>query len=76
MTERALDNLPTLHRNALRRRFGRRHFTPAEVAELGYRSLARTEGIGRKRLGVIVAWLARHGFVLEAAGSEGSLFNC
>ena len=57
--------LPTLQRNALRKLFDRREFTPAEVAALGYRRLQQASGIGNKGLAAIAAWLRHHGFELR-----------
>lgn len=60
-----VNQLPTLQRNALRKIFDRPAFTPEEVARLGYRRLQQAEGIGRKGLEAITAWLGRHGFELK-----------
>lgn len=62
----AMLELPTLQRNALRKIFERAHFTPEEVAELGYRRLQQAEGIGAKGLSTIAAWLRVHGHSLSA----------
>lgn len=61
----ALNRLPTLQRNALRKLFNRPEFSPAEVAELGYRRLQQAEGIGNKGLSAISAWLRDYGFELS-----------
>lgn len=58
--------LPTLQRNALRKIFDRQEFSPEEVAGLGYRRLQLAEGIGRKGLGAIIAWLQNYGLTLKA----------
>ena len=62
----ARKRLPTLQRNALRRIFDRPDFTPDEVARLGQRRLQRDDGIGRKGLATIIAWLQEHGHELQA----------
>lgn len=61
----ALNRLPTLQRNALRKLFNRAEFSPAEVAELGYRRLQQAEGIGNKGLSAISTWLRDYGFELS-----------
>ena len=58
--------LPTLQQNALRKIFDRHEFTAEEVARLGQRRLQRAEGIGRKGLLTIVAWLREQGYELLA----------
>lgn len=58
-------SLPTLQRNALRKIFDRLEFSPAEVAELGYRRLQQADGIGNKGLAEIAEWLHHHGFELK-----------
>lgn len=71
-----IDLLPTLQRNALRKIFDRQHFTPEEVAALGYRRLQQAEGIGSKGLQAISDWLRSHGFALtppEPAGDPRSV---
>jgi len=60
----AMNELPTLQRNALRKIFDRPQFTPEEVAAVGYRRLQQAEGIGAKGLSAITAWLAVHGLQL------------
>ncbi len=62
----AVAQLPTLQRNALRKIFDRREFSPAEVAELGYHRLRLADGIGNKGLVAIAAWLVRYGCELKA----------
>lgn len=57
----AMNQLPTLQRNALRKIFDRLQFSPEEVAALGYRRLQQAEGIGAKGLSAIAAWLETHG---------------
>jgi hypothetical protein len=57
--------LSTLQRNALCKLLDRPHFTPEDVVRLGYRRLAQAEGIGRKSLAAILAWLRVHGYELE-----------
>jgi hypothetical protein len=57
--------LTTLQRNALCKLLDRPHFTPEDVVRLGYRRLAQAEGIGRKSLAAILAWLRTHGYELE-----------
>lgn len=57
--------LPTLQRNALRKLLDRPHFTPAEVAELGFRRLQLTRGLGSKGLETVLAWLRCHGYELD-----------
>lgn len=72
----AMNRLPTLQRNALRKVFDRPEFTPAEVAALGYRRLQQAEGIGQKGLQSISAWLQSCGYELkppEAAAGEQQL---
>ncbi|HMW62298.1 MAG TPA: hypothetical protein PLR94_05315 [Accumulibacter sp.] len=54
--------LPTLQRNALRKIFGRREFTPQDVALLGYRRIEKAEGIGKKGLFAIRTWLQQFGY--------------
>lgn len=58
-------SLPTLQRNALCKIFDRPGFSPAEVAELGYRRLQQADGIGNKGLAAIAEWLHFHGFELK-----------
>lgn len=60
----AMNELPTLQRNALRKIFDRPQFTPEEVAALGYRRLQQAEGIGAKGLSAIADWLKAHGHQL------------
>lgn len=62
----AMNELPTLQRNALRKIFDRPQFTPDEVAALGYRRLQQAEGIGTKGLASITEWLLAHGHELKA----------
>ena len=72
----AMNRLPTLQRNALRKVFDRPEFTPAEVAALGYRRLQQAEGIGQKGLQSIGAWLQSCGYELkppEAVAGEQKL---
>ena len=61
---RPMDGLPTLQRNALCKVFDRREFTPEGVALLGYHRLHQADGIGRKGLAEIAAWLKSYGFAL------------
>lgn len=61
----AMNRLPTLQRNALRKIFDRHDFLPEEVVALGYRRLQQAEGIGSKGLSAISAWLAEFGLQLE-----------
>lgn len=61
----AMNLLPTLQRNALRKIFDRHDFLPEEVASLGYKRLQQAEGIGNKGLAAITAWLNRYGFELN-----------
>jgi hypothetical protein len=61
----ALNRLPTLQRNALRKIFDRVEFTPAEVAALGWRRLQQAEGVGQKGLQAIGAWLKEYGYELQ-----------
>ena len=61
----AMNELPTLQRNALRKIFDRPHFMPDEVAALGYRRLQQAEGIGTKGLSAITDWLKTHGHELQ-----------
>src|SRR5574343_1003742 len=63
--DEAMNLLPTLQRNALRKIFDRHDFTPEEVAMLGYRRLQQAEGIGNKGLAAITEWLQRYGFDLK-----------
>lgn len=60
----AMNLLPTLQRNALRKIFDRHDFLPEEVAALGYKRLQQAEGIGNKGLAAITAWLKGYGFEL------------
>jgi hypothetical protein len=60
--EHHVAQLPTLQRNALRKIFDRREFTPQDVALLGYRRLQKAEGIGNKGLLAIRAWLQQYGY--------------
>lgn len=60
----AMNLLPTLQRNALRKIFDRPDFLPEEVAQLGYKRLQQAEGIGSKGLEAITAWLKNYGFEL------------
>jgi hypothetical protein len=61
----AMNLLPTLQRNALRKIFDRHDFLPEEVASLGYKRLQQAEGIGNKGLAAITAWLNSYGFELN-----------
>lgn len=61
---RAMNCLPTLQQNALRKIFDRPEFSPAEVAALGYRRLQQAEGIGQNCL------LQAHGYRIQQAGEE------
>lgn len=67
----AMNELPTLQRNALRKIFDRPQFTPEEVAALGYRRLQQAEGIGAKGLSAITSWLAAHGLQLPPPPTGG-----
>jgi len=60
----AINRLPTLQRNALRKLFDRPDISPEEVAGLGYRRLQQAEGVGQKGLETILAWLRDYGFEL------------
>lgn len=68
---RAMNCLPTLQQNTLRKIFDRPEFSPAEVAALGYRRLQQAEGIGQKGLQAISAWLQAHGCELKPQTPEG-----
>ena len=68
----AMNELPTLQRNALRKIFDRPQFTPEEVAALGYRRLQQAEGIGAKGLSAITGWLAAHGHQLPLPPPPGA----
>lgn len=68
---KAMNQLPTLQRNALCKIFDRSDFTPEEVATLGYRRLQQAEGIGQKGLAEITAWLQSYGFELPPLVMEG-----
>ncbi len=61
----AMNLLPTLQRNALRKIFDRHDFLPEEVAALGYKRLQQADGIGSKGLAAITAWLGSYGFELK-----------
>lgn len=61
----AMNLLPTLQRNALRKIFDRHDFLPEEVASLGYKRLQQADGIGNKGLAAITAWLSHYGFELK-----------
>lgn len=67
----AMNQLPTLQRNALCKIFDRPGFTPEEVAALGYRRLQQAEGIGQKGLAEITAWLKLYGFELKPLEVDG-----
>jgi hypothetical protein len=58
-------SLSTLQRNALCKLLDRPQFTPEDVVRLGYRRLAQAEGIGRKSLTAILAWLQANGYELQ-----------
>lgn len=66
----ALQRLPTLQRNALRKIFDRHEFLPEEVVQLGYRRLQQAEGIGTKGLAAIADWLRAYGFELQPPPSS------
>lgn len=68
---RAMNCLPTLQQNALRKIFDRPEFSPAEVAALGYRRLQQAEGIGQNCLQAISAWLQAHGCEPKPQTPEG-----
>lgn len=61
----AINLLPTLQRNALRKIFDRHDFLPEEVALLGYKRLQQADGIGNKGLAAITEWLGHYGFELK-----------
>lgn len=67
-----LVSLPTLQRNALRKLLERPDFTPAEVAELGFRRLQLARGLGCKGLHTVLAWLRHHGYELEPFPARSS----
>lgn len=73
----AMNELPTLQRNALRKIFDRPHFLPDEVAALGYRRLQQADGIGAKGLSAITEWLKAHGHDLQppplSAATQGAV---
>ena len=60
----AQHQLSTIQRNALCRFFGRKDFTPEEVAGLNYAQVERLSRIGRKGLDAIRAWLKTYGYDL------------
>lgn len=68
----AINRLPTLQRNALRKLFDRPDFSPEEVAGLGYRRLQQAEGVGQKGLDTILAWLRDYGFDLVPPAPKAS----
>lgn len=58
-------NLNTMQRNALCQFFGRKDFTPQEVAALDYAVVAHLPKIGRKGIEAIRLWLQHHGLDLK-----------
>lgn len=54
------ENLPTRQRNALRILLEKNEFSPEDVANLSYRRLLKSPGIGHKGMVVIRSWLAEH----------------
>lgn len=63
--------LGTLQRNALSQLFGRRDFSPEDVAKLDYTRVERLPKIGRKGLEAIRAWLHTQGLDLTNPPGNG-----
>ena len=57
--------LGTLQRNALCRLFGRKDFTPREVANLDYAFVEQLPKIGKKGIEAIRSWLNAYGLDLN-----------
>lgn len=64
-------SLSTMQRNALSQFFGRKEFTPEEVAELDYSVVAHLPKIGRKGIQTIRGWLQQHGRDLKNLPDHG-----
>lgn len=58
------DKLGTMQRNALCQFFGRKEFTPQEVARFDYAEIERLPKIGKKGIKVIRCWLQACGYDL------------
>ena len=59
------EKLGTLQRNALCRLFGRKDFTPQEVADLDYAFVEQLPKIGKKGIEAIRSWLRGYGYDLN-----------
>jgi hypothetical protein len=59
------NTLSTMQRNALCRLFGRKAFTPEEVARLDYVQVERLPKIGKKGIESIRSWLHGYGYDLS-----------
>ena len=57
--------LGAMQRNALCRLFGRKEFTPEEVAGLDYTQVERLPKIGKKGIEAIRVWLKDYGYDLS-----------
>ena len=57
--------LGTLQRNVLSRFYGRKDFSPQDVAGLSYAQLEQLPGIGPKGIAAIRTWLWHYGYDIE-----------
>ena len=58
-------SLSTMQRNALSQFFGRKEFTPEEVAKLDYCVVSHLPKVGRKGIDTIRTWLQQYGHDLK-----------
>ena len=64
-------SLSTMQRNALCQWFGRRDFTPEEVAEIEYGVMTQLPKVGSKGIDLIRSWLQQYGYDLKNIPVEG-----
>lgn len=67
--------LGTMQRNALCRLFGRKEFTPEDVARLDYSEIERLPKIGKKGIQNIRSWLQSYGYDLNNLPADQSGFT-
>ncbi len=65
-------SLGTMQRNALSQYFGRKEFTPEEVAELDYCVVLHLPKIGDKGIALIRSWLRQYGLDLGNLPLQGN----
>ena len=64
-------SLSTMQRNALCQWFGRRDFTPEEVAEIEDGVMTQLPKVGSKGINLIRSWLQQYGYDLKNIPAEG-----